>query len=256
MGRTLAKSVLVTDGSKLHSDESLSRRGSDTADKVRSAKELGLPEAHMMLTVTRLQGALPIDRGKLLGAVPDRKKTRRELRSDLGIPQDAFVVMFSGKFSTRKSPIDLIAAAHRVFQKGLPVWSLLVGDGVELGTMEEFSQCQGIRNSVVTGFVNQSSIPAYPAAADVTAITSFRDSHPLVVTEGISFGLPVIVSDRVGCIGPVDQDLYRKMSLASCGISETQDVTVAAQQLLTAALQLHSAGPRSSATRNRRSIAV
>ena len=67
---------------------------------------MGLPEAHMILTVTRLRGARPIDRGKLLGAVPDRKKKGRELRSDLGIPQDAFVVMFSGKFSGRKSPID------------------------------------------------------------------------------------------------------------------------------------------------------
>ena len=156
------------------------------------------------------------------------------------------------------SPVEnlRLTAVHRVFQKGLPVWSLLVGDGVERGAMEEFSQRQGIRNSVVTGFVNQSSIPAYYAAAEVTAITSFRDPHPLLVTEGVSFGLPVIVSDRVGCIGPsgprpVPEDIIGL--LWNIGNSGCHGSCTTASDSRTATSQCW---PRSSAARNRRSIAV
>ena len=93
---------------------------------------------------------------------------------------------------------------------------------------------------------------------------SEHDPHPLVVTEGGSFGLPVIVSDRVGCIGPhdtarpginavvyplgdvegfadaiislaKDAPLRERLGQGSLAISATQDVSVAADALGAAA---------------------
>lgn len=231
-------------------------------------RHYGLPDERLF------PGAYPIDGSQLLAAVPDREGTRRRLREELRIPADAFVVMFCGKYSERKSPLDLVAAAHTAFQNGINVWALLVGEGSERSAIEEYCRLNGVRNAVLTGFINQSSLPQYYVAADALAVTSSYDPHPLVVTEGSCLGLPAIVSDRVGCIGANDtaragvtalvypwgdrerlknavvslyQDraLYGRMSAAVLQISKSQDATVVARQLVDAVVALHSMGPRS-----------
>ena len=218
-------------------------------------------------------GVLPIDLGQLHKAVPDRESARRAVRERLRIPPEAFVVMLCGKYIPRKRPLDLVMAAHGAAQKGRPVWSLLVGEGPEREKIEGYCRTEQVNNAVLTGFVNQSSIPEYYAAADAIAVTSQYDPHPLVVSEGASFGLPVIVSDEVGCIGPndtarpgvnavvypcgdperlreaieslyLDRPLHSRMSTASRQISEEQDVTVAARELASAVQQLRAMGPR------------
>ncbi|MEW6212961.1 MAG: glycosyltransferase, partial [Acidobacteriota bacterium] len=229
---------------------------------------------HYGLPLDRLfPGVLPIDRKRLIGAMTDREAVRRELRRELGIPDDAFVLMFCGKYVPHKRPLDLVAAAWKVAKNGLPVWSLLVGDGPERGVIESFCKQEGVANSTLTGFVNQSKIAHYYAASDAVAVASSEDAHPLVVSEGAAFGLPVIISDRVGCIGAtdsaragvnaviypcgdrerleraietlyLDKDLYGKMSAASVTISESQDVTVAARTLADATAALKEMGPR------------
>src|SRR5580700_7504923 len=219
------------------------------------------------------QGVLPIQRDRLMQAVPDIDKNRRELRYKLGIPADSFVVLFCGKFTPRKRPLDLVRAVHALARKGLPVWALLVGEGEDRSLIEDFCAKNGVNNIVLTGFVNQSVIPRYYACADILAVTSVIDPHPLVVTESSAFGLPIIASDGVGCIGPQDtaqpdrnalvypagdarrltdciellwreRDLYTRMAAESSRIAQSQDVSVAAQQLALAVRTLHKLGPR------------
>jgi glycosyltransferase involved in cell wall biosynthesis len=219
------------------------------------------------------QGVLPIQRDRLIEAVPNIDTNRRELRSKLGIPGDAFVVLFCGKFTPRKRPLDLVVAAHALARKGLPVWALLVGEGQDRSLIEDFCTKNGVRNIVLTGFVNQSVIPRYYACSDVLAVPSAIDPHPLVVTESSAFGLPIIASDSIGCIGHQDTaqpgrnalvypcgnvhqlegcierlwregDLYRRMGAESSRIAQSQDVRVAARQLAVAVRTLHKLGPR------------
>ncbi|MCU1306532.1 MAG: hypothetical protein JWN45_1227 [Acidobacteriaceae bacterium] len=218
-------------------------------------------------------GVYPIERRRLIRAVPDRAMTRVALRSDLGIPTDAFVVLFCGKYIERKRPMDVVVAAHSLARKGLPVWAILVGEGNERRAIEAFCEREGVKNVVLTGFVNQSAIPYYYPTADVLALTSSFEAYGLVATEASVFGLPILVSDRVGCIGPQDtaqpgrnaivfpcgdterlsqaiellckdRNLYAAMSSNSTPISESQDEVVAARLLRSAVLCLHEMGPR------------
>jgi glycosyltransferase involved in cell wall biosynthesis len=218
-------------------------------------------------------GVLPIDRGSLLDSVSDRQEARRSIRESLGIPESAFVVMFCGKYAAHKRPADLVAAVGRAAKKGLPVWAVLVGEGPERAAIEEHCRSENLGNAILTGFVNQATIARYYAASDALALTSAYEPFGLVVSEGASFGLPVIVSDRVGCAGPqdvaragvnaivyecgnveglqgaiesmyLDRQLYERMSDESVRISQGQDVTVAAKCLAAAAQQLREIGPR------------
>jgi glycosyltransferase involved in cell wall biosynthesis len=230
-------------------------------------RHYGLPEERLF------PGVLPIDRDRLLAAVPDRVAARRAVRERHGIPEDAFVAMLCGKYTRRKRPLDLVQAVQRAMGPSPPMWALLVGEGPERDTVEAFCRAHGVARAVLTGFVNQSAIAGHYAAADVLVVPSSLDPHPLVVSEAASFGLPVVVSDRVGCIGThdtarpgvnalvyrcgdvgglaaalttlaADAALYRSMSLASEKISRGQDATAAAHALGAAVCRLHDLGPR------------
>lgn len=230
-------------------------------------KLYGLPEDRLF------RGSLPVDRTLLLEKVQRRDETRRAIRQELKIPQEAFVVAFCGKYVARKRALDLVAAAHQAARDGANVWSMLIGEGPERAAIEEYCAREHVENAVLTGFVNQSRVPEFLAASDALAVTSEYDPHPLVVTEGACFGLPVIISDHVGCVGADDTArpgvnalvypcgdvsalrtmieklcrdhvLYEAMSAAAIAISETQDVTVAASNLAEATCKLHALGPR------------
>jgi glycosyltransferase involved in cell wall biosynthesis len=218
-------------------------------------------------------GMLPVDRSALLKAVPDMLETRASIRKELGIPQDAFVVLLCGKLTKGKRPMDLVEAVTQCVTDQYKIWALIVGDGPERATVQEYCKRHGVKDLRWTGFVNQTQIAKYYAAADCLAVTSEKDSHPLVITEAGTFGLPVVVSDSVGCIGPndtarpgenafiypcgdleslkkilvqlsSDRGVYQRAQAASLLISQGQDVTVAARQLLVAATELNRLGVR------------
>jgi glycosyltransferase involved in cell wall biosynthesis len=218
-------------------------------------------------------GMYPVDADRLLKESPDSNEASRSLRRRLGIPENAFVVLFCGKYSARKRPLDLLVAANAAVKKGLPVWCLFVGEGAKRLALEAYCAREGFDRATFTGFVNQSTIPEYYRASDVLAVTSSEDPHPLVVSEAAVFGLPAIVSDRIGCIGPNDtarpdfnalvypcgdteklgeaierlcsqSDTLKEMSAAARIIAADQNSTAAAEALAKAVEQLHSLGPR------------
>ncbi|MGB6687383.1 MAG: glycosyltransferase family 4 protein [Terracidiphilus sp.] len=226
------------------------------------------------LTKDRLfPGALTIDQERLTQSAGDRPVARREIRAKYGIPDDAFVAIFSGKLSTRKSPIHLLQAVRRCWERGARIWALFVGEGSERDSMEESIREFRSKNAVLAGFVNQSTIGKYYAASEVLVVPSAYDPHPLVLPEAGCFGLPAIVSDRLGCIGMSDtaragenalvypfgdidaltdcmmrlysdKDMYRSMSRAALRIAESQDIAVAALALKDAAVRLKNMGVR------------
>jgi len=126
---------------------------------------------------------------------PRRKETRRELR----ISPDQFVVLFSGKLSSRKSPVSLIRAAARAsLSQRLAL--LFVGDGPLRDSLACLASDLLPGRAVFVGFQNQSAIGKYYAAADCLVLPSLHgETWGLVVNDAMNFGLPVIVSDRVGC---------------------------------------------------------
>lgn len=218
-------------------------------------------------------GVCPVDSDRLLKQSPGSDEAGRGPRRRLGIPDNAFVVLFCGKYSARKRPMDLLVAANEAAREGLPVWCLFVGEGAERGALEQYCARERFDRAVLTGFVNQSIIPEYYRASDVLAVTSSEDPHPLVVSEAATFGLPAIVSDRVGCIGPNDTarsglnaivypcgnteklcqaikklfsqgDTLKRMSAAARIIAADQNPTVAATALAEAVEKLHALGPR------------
>ena len=199
-----------------------------------------------------------MERARFVETLGDIAGTRRRVRAELGIG-DEFVALFSGKFIDRKRPLDVLRACELLASRDRRVRPLFVGDGPLRSTIQDLARTSSA-GPVVTGFVNQSSIPGIYAAADALVVSSSYDPHPLVVTEASMLGLPIVVSDRVGCIGPTDTareggnafvyptgDVERlaealgtlerepetreRMARSAVEIGRTQDVDVAAEQL-------------------------
>jgi glycosyltransferase involved in cell wall biosynthesis len=118
---------------------------------------------------------------------------RTELLERHGLDPGRPVIMFCGKLTPAKRPLDLAAAAARL---GEAATILFVGDGAlraEVGSMLPAGR------GAVTGFVNQAELPSYYHAADLLALPSQSEPWGLVVNEAMSAGVLPVVSDRVGC---------------------------------------------------------
>jgi len=143
---------------------------------------------------------------KLFLRVRDERVWRRgRLRNELGIGESDIVFLFIGKLSARKRPADLVAAALRLLKGSgdARVFAILCGDGAERDALAQRigEAAERIR---LAGFVNLDRLPDYYAAADVLVHPSEADPHPLACSEASCIGLPMILSDHVGAIGPTD----------------------------------------------------
>lgn len=125
--------------------------------------------------------------------------SRAASRDALGLKGDDFVVLFSGKLIPRKG-VDVLAAAARQLAASHPrVVFLTVGDGPLRPQLESLRDELSARRVTLAGFVNQSELGCYFAAADAFVLPSRHETWGLVVNEAMYFGLPVIVTDQVGC---------------------------------------------------------
>ena len=165
-----------------------------------------------------------VDNEWFSGKAEIARKQKAEIRQKLEISEDAFCVLFVGKFIPKKRPLDLVAAVQILTAENAkkakhtikrPVHLLFVGSG-ELGTQlrastsvvfdaeSPISQPSTINHQFppasFAGFKNQSELPHYYAAADVLVLPSDGgETWGLVVNEAMACGLPAVVSDVVGC---------------------------------------------------------
>ena len=153
------------------------------------------------------------------GRQADELRPQREsIRRAWNIPEDAFCVLFAGKFIPKKRPSDLIAAARDPRLRGRALHLLFVGSGELGGDLRRACHVaydadppgrrpgpdadvdeQAPRASFV-GFLNQTEISRAYVAADCLALPSdHRETWGLVVNEAMASGLPSVVSDACGC---------------------------------------------------------
>jgi glycosyltransferase involved in cell wall biosynthesis len=153
------------------------------------------------------RGAYPTDEEVFWKAREQRAALRLSTRQKRRIGLDEFVALFVGKLIPRKRPLDLLQAAIRLSRDPAlcpRMTAVFAGDGELRGALERDARASGGACCKFLGFLNQSELPAAYAAADVLVHPAEEDAHPLTITESAMVGLPVIVSNKIGCIGPTD----------------------------------------------------
>jgi len=125
--------------------------------------------------------------------------TRASIRASFGIRAESPVILFSGKLQSKKQPGMLLEAFRRVRERYLCTL-LLVGTGELEHKLRGTVDSQSIPDVIFAGFLNRSEISRAYVAADLLVLPSrINETWGMVVNEAMNFGLPVIVSDKVGC---------------------------------------------------------
>ncbi len=126
----------------------------------------------------------------------DKKKALREMYN---IHENAFIILFSGKYISKKRPLDILQAINRL--KGRNLFLIMMGEGELRSEMEKYIHENHINCYVLlTGFINQTEVSKFYALADVFVMCSERgETWGLSVNEAMNFNLPLIISDQTGC---------------------------------------------------------
>lgn len=171
--------------------------------------DYGVPEA-------RLHPApYAIDNERFAAQAAALRPKRTALRRQWGIADDAFCILFCGKFVAKKRPMDVVKAAELLMQHNprANLHLLFAGSG-ELGSTlrgachivhdsEAVSPARSYRTAPkasFAGFLNQTEISRAYVAADCLVLPSDTgETWGLVVNEALASGLPCVVSDACGC---------------------------------------------------------
>ena len=132
---------------------------------------------------------------------PSRSLARERVRAQLGVGPQSIIFASAAKLIERKRPFDLVDAVANLRRLGVDARALFIGDGELRDAIERRAVRAGIEDCVcISGFVNQSDLPAWYAASDALVLPSdSRETWGLVVNEAMAAGLPVVVSDAAGC---------------------------------------------------------
>ena len=154
-----------------------------------------------------IRGCHPVDGDRFKQAIASNPDEIQNIRRDLAHRADAIVYGFVAKYTDRKKPFEFIDAIAKARQQDPRVRGIMLGGGVlETEINQRLATLDGAVINV--GFVNQSKLPLYYAAMDAFVLTSRLDPHPLVTSEAMVSGCPVILSDGCGNWGYSDTVIH------------------------------------------------
>ena len=120
---------------------------------------------------------------------------KQSIKKELLIEEEDFVILFSGRFTARKHPLDLLKSLKIIDNSKITV--VYVGDGPEIEKCKSFSLKNNIKTKYV-GFVNSSQVSKFYSIANLFVNTSDYDPSPKTLNEAMNFSLSVIATNVIG----------------------------------------------------------
>ncbi len=123
---------------------------------------------------------------------------RTAWRSRLAIRPFETIVLFVGRLEPEKGIDPLLQAFERLAQASASIKLVLVGDG----TLREEIHAQSMRSNwlIAPGRLTGAELLEAYCSSDIFVLPSRFEPWGLVVNEAMAAGLPVVASNRVGCV--------------------------------------------------------
>lgn len=139
--------------------------------------------------------------GRDLTAYDPRRPLRRQVRAELGLPDESFVVIQVARLNRLKDHPTALRGFRRVVDTVPLARLLLVGDGEERPSIERMIRELHLQN-VVHLLGSRDDVPRLLQAADVFLLTSITEGIPLTLIEAMATGLPCVAT-RAGGVDEV-----------------------------------------------------
>ncbi len=120
-------------------------------------------------------------------------RPRAAVRAEIGVPEDAFVLLVVGELTTRKNPALVLDALTRLDAGDRAPVALFAGEGAERASLERRIAAEGLAGRVrLLGF--RDDVPDLLAAADLLVHPSRVEGFGYAVAEAMAAGLPVVAT--------------------------------------------------------------
>lgn len=128
----------------------------------------------------------------------ESKEHRGANRSDLSIPEDAFVVGMVGRINPQKAPDVFVKMAKLIKDKILNAHFIIVGNGNQEAEIKKYAEDNGFADSLhITGWVDDPM--SYVELFNVACLLSRWEGFGLALPEYMMAGKPIVAS-RVDAI--------------------------------------------------------
>jgi sugar transferase (PEP-CTERM/EpsH1 system associated) len=128
------------------------------------------------------------------------------LRKDLGLPTDRFLIGSVGRLVPIKDHSTLLQAATQLLRQGNNLHVLLVGDGPERATLQQYVASTPELSGRVTFLGSSDRVPELMKAMDVFVLPSISEGMSNTILEAMATGLPVVVTHAGGNPEMIDHE--------------------------------------------------
>jgi sugar transferase (PEP-CTERM/EpsH1 system associated) len=129
-----------------------------------------------------------------------------QLRKDLRLPTDRFLVGTVGRLVPIKDHATLLQAAACLMRQGIILHVLLVGDGPERAKLQQYVASTPELSGRVTFVGSSHRVPELMKSMDVFVLPSICEGMSNTVLEAMATGLPVVATLAGGNSEMVDHD--------------------------------------------------
>jgi glycosyltransferase involved in cell wall biosynthesis len=193
-----------------------------------------------MPPVRLFAGAYFVESERMLEMATAHVGDRDVLRRQAGYDVNDFVFCFVGKHVPFKRPMLLVEAAGLMRAKGWSVKLHFAGSGELTESLRARAEALQVPMHF-TGFLNQTELWQAYVPSDAFVLPSTNgETWGLVTNEAMLFGLPVIVSDQVGCAA----DLVREGETGYVFTGEADGLAAAMELMVINRGQMRAMGER------------
>jgi glycosyltransferase involved in cell wall biosynthesis len=147
-----------------------------------------------------------------------------QVRAELNLPPEAWVVGHVGRFSEQKNHAFLLDVIAGLVHRQPQIRALLIGEGALQKSMEDKAKAMGIDRQVVFAG-SRADVPRLMLGAmDLFLLPSLYEGLGLVLIEAQAAGLPCVVAEGVPDEADVVPDLVTRLSLSDSAEAWAQKI--------------------------------
>lgn len=133
-----------------------------------------------------------------------KQEDLNDLKTELGIGLNDFVMLFLGRLSREKSITELIKQFSKLHSEIPTLKLLLVGGGPDQAYFTKVAKDKGVENAVIfTGMVPQNEVAKYYHISDLFVNFSVSETQGLTYIEALASGVPLLVKYDENLVGVV-----------------------------------------------------
>lgn len=131
---------------------------------------------------------------------PNLQRKTQKRKKNFGLDTDEYLILYLGQLIRRKGVEDILKAAALLEEDRDDFQLFIGGKGNKRyeNYLKKLVERLKLDNIKFLGWINEDALPSLYERADIFVSPSLKDPYPLTVTEAISFGTPVIISNAVG----------------------------------------------------------